>query len=176
MKNNENIKNKLNLARIFGFFMNYHRKEKGWSLENMGNELFLSYSTIRRIENGELLPEKNERDHIAKLFGYDLFLDNEFQIEEYDRQISIVRQEQSFRNNQRLFEKIRSFLNVKTLKANVIKLDGSSNLTYDILVKLSFRSNETRSFLFFRRTTKRQFFLLKKIAICPICDVKYHCF
>lgn len=59
---------------------------------------------------------------------------------------------------------------------NVIKLDGSSNLMHDILVKLSFRSNETRSFLFFRRTTKRQFFLLKKIAIYPICDVKYHCF
>ena len=29
-------------------------------------------------------------------------------------------------------------------KSNVIKLDGSSNLTHDILVKLSFRSNETR--------------------------------
>lgn len=118
MKNNENKINELNLACIFGFFMNYHRKEKGWSLENMGNELFLSYSTIRRIENGEFLPEKKERDHIAQLFGYDSFLDNPFQIEEYNRQILIIRQEQTFRNNQRLFKKIRSFLNVRALKAS----------------------------------------------------------
>ncbi len=118
MKNNENKINELNLTRIFGFFMNYHRKEKGWSLENMGNELFLSYSTIRRIEYGEFLPEKKERDHIAQLFGYDSFLDNPFQIEEYDRQILIIRQEQTFRNNQRLFEKIHSFLNVRALKAS----------------------------------------------------------
>ncbi len=118
MKNNENKKTELNLARIFGFFLNYHRKKKGWSLENMGNALFLSYSTIRRIENGEYLPEKNERDHIARLFGYDSFLENQFQIEEYNRQVLIVRQEQTFRNDQRLLEKIHSFLNVKALKAS----------------------------------------------------------
>ena len=70
MKNNENKINELNLTRIFGFFMNYHRKEKGWSLENMGNELFLSYSTIRRIEYGEFLPEKKERYKNNKIFLY----------------------------------------------------------------------------------------------------------
>lgn len=84
----------------------------------MGSELHMSYSTVRRIENGEFLPEKKDMDDIARLFGFNNFFNNWFQIEKYNQQILYLRKLQICRDSENFNEKIHSFLKVKTLEGS----------------------------------------------------------
>lgn len=76
--------------RIFGRFLQVHRKEEGWSMENVGSHLHMSYSTVRRIENGELLPDHEQRNQIAQLFGYEKFL-NQFDWDQWKEELMELR-------------------------------------------------------------------------------------
>lgn len=137
-------------AKIFGRFLQVHRKEKGWSLENIGSHLHMSYSTVRRIENGELLPDPEQRDQIAQLFGYEQFLDR-FDWDRWKEERRELRH-LHVQDPLAMLERLDAFLSRKALKASyffaVFELLKIYRLVYETPVRKMMWNKEKRKRIF----------------------------
>lgn len=63
-------------AGIFGKFVSINRKINGWTIEGFAKSTDFAYSTIRNIEQGISNLDKENRNKIANLFGYERFMNN----------------------------------------------------------------------------------------------------
>lgn len=137
-------------AKIFGRFLQVHRKEKGWSLENIGSHLHMSYSTVRRIENGELLPDPEQRDQIAQLFGYEQFLDR-FDWDRWKEERRELRH-LHVQDHLAMLERLDAFLSRKNLNASyffaVFELLKLYRLVYETPVRKMMWNKEKRKRIF----------------------------
>lgn len=63
-------------AEIFGKYVLINRKINGWTIEGVAKASDFAYSTIRNIEQGISNINEESRNKIAKLFGYERFMNN----------------------------------------------------------------------------------------------------
>lgn len=136
--------------RIFGRFLQVHRKEEGWSLENVGSHLHMSYSTVRRIENGELLPDHEQRNQIAQLFGYEKFL-NQFDWDQWKEELMELRH-LHVHDPAAMLERLDAFLTRNELHASyffaVFELLKLYRLVYETPVQKMMWDKEKRKKIF----------------------------
>ena len=136
--------------RIFGRFLQVHRKEEGWSMENVGSHLHMSYSTVRRIENGELLPDHEQRNQIAQLFGYEKFL-NQFDWDQWKEELMELRH-LHVHDPAAMLERLDAFLTRNELHASyffaVFELLKLYRLVYETPVQKMMWDKEKRKKIF----------------------------
>lgn len=117
MEKEHNQKEFYQKAMIFGRFVRFYRQHNGWSLENLGHTMHMSYSTIRRVELGETLLLPDEMDQIAQAFGFEGFLDNWHLLDAYATQMDDIRHFHLV-DIERMLDKLDAFLCNPQLKAS----------------------------------------------------------
>lgn len=55
----------------FGIFFKAARKNKGYSIKSLAQELNVNYTYLSKIENEHTVPSEEFIRNIARLFGYD---------------------------------------------------------------------------------------------------------
>lgn len=63
-------------AEIFGKYVSINRRINGWTIEGLAKASNFAYSTIRNIEQGISNIDEESRNKIARLFGYERFMNN----------------------------------------------------------------------------------------------------
>ncbi len=119
-------------------------------MENVGSHLHMSYSTVRRIENGELLPDHEQRNQIAQLFGYEKFL-NQFDWDQWKEELMELRH-LHVHDPAAMLERLDAFLTRNELHASyffaVFELLKLYRLVYETPVQKMMWDKEKRKKIF----------------------------